>query len=161
MRTEPLVVLSESRRPALIFAALLVMTAAGAGCASVSKVKREPVESGLPETYKAPQEEVVRQARESLVAVGYEDVTSERLDGNWQAVFAKLSGSMQSWGHWVRVLVSPTTATGETSIRVAAAKRIEMNATEDTVTPRMRFVDELNRRLRSGRPADTKEIFGR
>ena len=98
------------------------------GCATTGSMRNAPLAEGVPQTYTADFDSVLKAAREAVVEAGLHIEEVNKISETSWSILAKKPTSAWSWGELVRVLVEESSDTA-TTVRVLTKRRLATNVT--------------------------------
>jgi hypothetical protein len=91
-------------------------------------MRNAPLAEGVPQTYTADFDSVLKAAREAVVEAGLHIEEVNKISETSWSILAKKPTSAWSWGELVRVLVEESSDTA-TTVRVLTKRRLATNVT--------------------------------
>ncbi|MDI9423262.1 MAG: hypothetical protein QM472_00350, partial [Spirochaetota bacterium] len=116
------------------------------GCAGVSKIHKQPINAGIEKKYQAAAANVKELAKEAALKAKYTILEQKQYDPNTYQYILLMPMSMQSNGHYARVLIISEGA-NVTVVRFHNVRRIDMNFTENLEGPKKNFFSQLEAAL--------------
>lgn len=109
---------------------LVAIAAMTVACSSIDGIQQEPRTAGRARTYDAPLERVATAAKKSILDLELVlEETEREPDGAWLFV-AGNRATAWSWGHYIRIIAEPTSATS-TTVRIITEKKSTNNVTAE------------------------------
>jgi len=113
----------------------------GAGCASVQKIKAEPLAKGEALQVEGDADRVTPKVRAALEKAGYDVIEESTVDGG-TAIYGEVGMGMQSFGQYLRALVIPE-GQGKTKVVLHNVRKVDSNPHENLKETRKEVIKEI------------------